>query len=350
MGVLKWGVFMDYANARKISYLANSIVFFFVLCMWIFFYSADVRIMSIFSIPTACVYIINYFLISRKKLDVFISFTYFWIIIYMCLATICFGINYGFHLYCMSLIPVIFCSDYMAYKINAKRINALGISIAIAIAYLICTGYVVRFGAIYQDVPSLYANIFLGINAFVVFGFLISYTTILIKLIIKSEENLKEIALKDKLTGLYNRHYTTEYLANLHEKADEKNWLAMLDIDDFKGFNDKYGHDCGDEVLIHISEMMQKNCPDCLISRWGGEEFIIVNGETGANADIALLEKLRENIEQEYFEYGGKKLTITVTIGVATFDRDMTLDDWINEADKRMYFGKKNGKNCVIKN
>ncbi len=154
---------------------------------------------------------------------------------------------------------------------------------------------------------------------------------------IRSEEKLEEMAMRDNLTGLYNRHFLLGTLDNMSIGASKERWLALLDIDDFKNVNDTYGHNCGDYILHRVAEIAQEVCSGCIICRWGGEEFIILSS---VNDSTGLVESLRQRISDEEFSYDTTTLHITVTIGVASYDEEMTNDGWISKADERLYSGK----------
>ena len=159
---------------------------------------------------------------------------------------------------------------------------------------------------------------------------------------IKSDSLLSERANKDPLTGLYNRHYTMEKLKEAYN-GDKPRSIAMIDIDNFKLINDGYGHSAGDEVLKKIASVMTEVCGNGTIGRWGGEEFLILfEGTPG------IIEKLRSTVEDTVFEFDGRKIDVTVTAGVASMDKEISLDKWIIEADEKLYYGKNNGKNRVV--
>ena len=113
----------------------------------------------------------------------------------MGVTTVCLGYSFGFHLYCMSMIPIMFVSEYMAYRIDKKSLKAVYVSLGVAAVYLLSTGYVSHFGPVYERDEKV-ATVFWLMNSILVFGFLIFYTDWLIKLIIQSEEKLKEIAIR----------------------------------------------------------------------------------------------------------------------------------------------------------
>ncbi|MCQ2532560.1 MAG: GGDEF domain-containing protein [Saccharofermentans sp.] len=334
---------MDSIKAKKLSYIVNTVLLFFVLFLLGFFYICDATFMIKFSIPTTCVYLINYALIKTNKLHLFVQLTYYWIILYMTFATLCLGFNMGFHLYCMSMVLVIFCTEYIARKIKGSKTGALPISIAIAIVYIACTGIAIWNGPVYET-PKIYSNIMLAINSCTVFSFLIIYTQILLGIVYSSEDQLTKMAHTDKLTGLFNRHYTMGVLTE--KNSLDKSWLALLDIDGFKKINDTYGHNAGDYVLVSLAEVLNEVCNKCTVARWGGEEFLVYC-DNGVD-DIQVLEKLRKAVENHKFTFEGKDIAVTITIGATIYDGKFTVDKWIQDADAKLYQGKNNGKNKVV--
>jgi len=336
---------MDSKNVGKLTWIVNTAILCMVLGLMLFFHICEATIMVWFSIPTIFVYIIGYVLIYKKKYYFYVWMVYLWITLYMSLATVCLGYKYGFHLYSLSMIPIIYYTNYIAYKINQKRLTTAFFSFVIIACYMACTIYVSLAGSVYEGSNTSEA-IFWITNSIIVFAFLILYTKLLIKSIIDSEEKLKEMSYVDSLTGLFNRHYMREQLVN---EADMENpgTLAMIDIDDFKQINDIYGHNAGDYVLKEIANIMKNHCGDSIISRWGGEEFLIlINGKLSPKE---MMEELRATVNNTKFEFDKKPIKVSVTIGVAEKDGE-TIDRWIQEADKRLYVGKNSGKNVVICN
>jgi len=161
------------------------------------------------------------------------------------------------------------------------------------------------------------------------------------------------LARTDPLTRLSNRRDILDkikYEALKFERSGEKFVLVISDIDNFKTFNDNYGHDCGDFVLVNLANLMRSvlRKQDCL-GRWGGEEFIFLMPKTELEGGAFVAEKIRKKIENETFYYRDIKLNITMTFGVNVFDAIMDIDYCINKADEALYQGKSKGKNCVIR-
>jgi len=161
------------------------------------------------------------------------------------------------------------------------------------------------------------------------------------------------LARTDPLTRLSNRRDILDkikYEALKFERSGEKFVLVISDIDNFKTFNDSYGHDCGDFVLVNLANLMRSvlRKQDC-IGRWGGEEFIFLMPKTELEGGSLVAEKIRKKIENETFYYRDIKLNITMTFGVNVFDAIMDIDYCINKADEALYQGKSKGKNCVVR-
>ena len=326
----------------KLTNIVNTLILFMVFGLMAFFKAIDVAFLVYFSIPTAFIYIIGFYLINRGKLSIYVWMVYLWLTIYMGVTTVCLGYSFGFHLYCMSMIPIMFVSEYMAYKIDKKSLKAVYVSLGVAVVYLVSTGYVSYFGPVYERDEKV-ASIFWLMNSIVVFAFLIFYTNWLIKLIIQSEEKLREIAHIDKLTGLYNRHYMMEILNS--EKGNER-FLAIADIDLFKNINDNYGHNCGDHVLKTIARILKEGLDSADICRWGGEEFLfLAKGDTDTGRKV--LENLRKRVENEDLSFEGKEIRATITIGGAVREENESVDKWIQRADEKLYVGKGKGRNKV---
>jgi len=167
-------------------------------------------------------------------------------------------------------------------------------------------------------------------------------------------EALREDAIRDPLTGLFNRRYLEETLAislKNHQRSSEPLTVAMLDIDHFKLFNDKYGHDAGDLVLKEIGALLYNSLRGGDIAcRYGGEELTVIL--SGATLDHALqrLESIRQMIMNLRLLSDGKELpSITVSIGIAEAKPDETeAASILKRADIALYKAKQKGRNRIM--
>lgn len=165
-------------------------------------------------------------------------------------------------------------------------------------------------------------------------------------------ERLELISKTDSLTGLYNRRYIMEKLENEfinYKKNKNKFSLIIADIDYFKKINDSFGHDCGDHVLKAVAQNLQDAVGERgFVSRWGGEEFLILLPETEIEDARILADKIRKISEEELIEYNGIQVSIALTFGVSVNEDYEMIDDTIKKADNALYKGKGQGRNCVV--
>ncbi len=168
----------------------------------------------------------------------------------------------------------------------------------------------------------------------------------------RSELKLTRLATVDPLTGLANRTRLDEVFRWEQAQARRNGTplsVLMLDLDHFKRINDAHGHEAGDTVLVAFARMLEARLRETdLISRCGGEEFVVLLNNTDGKRAIAVAETLRRSLEQLDIEHQGKILNLTVSIGVAQYGLDgMDLDTLSRIADERLYQAKERGRNCV---
>jgi diguanylate cyclase (GGDEF)-like protein len=167
--------------------------------------------------------------------------------------------------------------------------------------------------------------------------------------------HLKELSITDSLTGLFNKRYFEERFFEELQRSERHNLsfsISMLDIDDFKLFNDTEGHLSGDEVLKNIANIAKESTRVIdIIARFGGEEFAIIMPQTDKDEAFFVAERIRKSIREQLFHtwrYFPKE-HITVTVGVATFPSDgRDMKTLIRNADKALYKGKKEGKDTTV--
>jgi len=164
-------------------------------------------------------------------------------------------------------------------------------------------------------------------------------------------KQLEEASNKDHLTQVYNRRGIHKKLENTyrHHKTDNKNFSLMLcDIDYFKKINDNFGHEAGDKVLKIVARKIENIIrKEDIVSRWGGEEFLVLLPNTSIEAAYEVGEKIRKSIENISFKYGEHNITMTVSIGIAEKENGLSITEIINKADTNMYVAKKEGRNTV---
>lgn len=160
-----------------------------------------------------------------------------------------------------------------------------------------------------------------------------------------------ELSITDGLTGLYLRRYFLErFKEELSRslRSDLHCSFLMIDIDNFKNYNDKYGHTAGDIVLKTLSNVLLRYTDNIIAARYGGEEFSMLLPETSKRKAKRIADDIRKTIKKETIELRRIKTNVTVSIGVASFPEDAKVqDELILKADERLYKAKRAGKDRV---
>ena len=168
-------------------------------------------------------------------------------------------------------------------------------------------------------------------------------------------DQLRQVALIDGLTGLYNRRHLDEVLATESRRAARSGPLSvlMLDVDHFKRFNDRYGHGAGDECLRRVGAALRAtlNRPGDLVARYGGEEFVCVMPETEPSGALSVAQMLEERVRQLQIPHADSTTAsvVTVSIGVATTDSSFMgeVAQLLTLADEALYRAKRAGRGRV---
>jgi len=166
------------------------------------------------------------------------------------------------------------------------------------------------------------------------------------------ERMLKEMNVRDALTGIYNRRFLENKLMEefrRYKRYGSKFSLIMFDIDHFKYINDTYGHQCGDFVLKSLSSRISSVIRNVdYLARYGGEEFCCILPETDLDSALVVAERFRGEIMNQEYIYNHHVVKITISLGVSSVDRDTaTHEDVLRLADRSLYIAKDSGRNRV---
>jgi diguanylate cyclase (GGDEF)-like protein len=171
--------------------------------------------------------------------------------------------------------------------------------------------------------------------------------------LIEREAQLRELSIRDPLTGLFNRRYLEEVLALEMFRATRKEYpigIIMADIDHFKRFNDIHGHVAADAVLVQVGNFLRAHVRSSdATCRYGGEEFILILPEASQEVTQMRAEHLREGVRSLHVQFEGQTLeAVTLSLGVAVFPvHGLTYDELLKAADAALYRAKRNGRDRV---
>lgn len=347
----------NYDAIRYSTILTATAVVHFVFMVG--FYVMGVTFMGLYNTAVVVLYFYLARIISNiKNLGRFYWIVLGEIVLHSCLATIFVGWNFGFMFYLTSMIPASF---YLAFTIKAfkRKLTYPFVTAGVVfVSYMILLTLAHVIEPVYPNCASgfriffTYINIIVGLSVTFLFSALFAIDVNSMQMRMESEqERLEDEASYDPLTHFLNRRSMDERLNHTHRNAiinDIPYSLIMADIDHFKNFNDSYGHDCGDFVLQNISKIItaQIRSKDSAC-RWGGEEFLILVND-GPEIAVEVANRIRSAIESYEFNYEGKTLHVTITLGVSGYYSSSKVKTLIEIADKRLYKGKENGRNQVV--
>lgn len=167
----------------------------------------------------------------------------------------------------------------------------------------------------------------------------------------KTIQNMKNQSITDELTKLYNHRYFHDTAGKwFRDKKYDSFSIAMIDIDQFKIYNDLYGHSAGDIALQKIAEIISDTTGESdLLVRYGGEEFVIFYPNIESEIALKEIDKIRERVEEDFLLSKDIKEFLTVTVGVSSYPKDgKTLEEIISNSDTAMHHGKKIGRNKSV--
>ena len=324
-----------------ISYLG----FFAHLSFIPLFFSIDLAFLAYFNFFSVTSWLVAFFL-NRKGLHVeAIILLSIEVILHAFLATFYLGWDSGFHYYFIPFILFLFIN----HKQNLPTIWLEAATIFTFYLWLLLTtnapGY--QTGVATEVIDWFqFMNIAINFSAIGLLGYGLRTSSM------RAEWEMEQLAKTDSLTGLYNRRKMYELIQSeqTRMRRSAKSFvLVITDLDLFKSINDQYGHDCGDYVLKEVSQLMTKTLrKQDILSRWGGEEFILLLPETDIAGARRVIEVLRKVIAEYKFQYLSKSFSVTMTFGMALFDGSQSAEMVLKQADELLYKGKENGRNCIM--
>jgi diguanylate cyclase (GGDEF)-like protein len=169
--------------------------------------------------------------------------------------------------------------------------------------------------------------------------------------VLSIQHELERLVVSDPLTGLYNRRYLVDRLAQEMNRVDRYGGtlaFAMIDLDGFKPVNDKYGHVFGDRLLRAVATEISRSLrtPD-VAARYGGDEFAVILPQTQPEGALRVCERIRKAVDQLALNAGDEPVSVTASLGVANYPGELisTAEELVHAADEALYGAKRGGKN-----
>ena len=259
------------------------------------------------------------------------------------------------------LFACITASFYFPLVVKTEKRNMLSLCfcILILLCYFVCyllTNILIPITPLSRSWTIFFFifNTLLSMALMVAFSFLFVWELMSKQRILQQQnDQLDELAHKDPLTHLLNRRSMNElietHMDNL-KKTGRRFTIVLGDIDNFKSVNDTYGHEAGDMVLVAVSEIISRNVgPSDLVSRWGGEEILILLSDPLEAATLTT-DRIRKRIDENIVSHEGQDIHVSMTFGAAESIPGFRIEHLIQQADDKLYYGKKHGKNQVVTN
>ena len=329
-----------YKTISQTCFIANIVYLVLRVIYFILFTVTKVYVMMWVDLASIFIYLFCFYLMKKKKYYLYALVCGNEFLVFIITATLMVGFNSGFHFYLIGLCVVSYFTSYFSKTKNVK--NAIiwaGLSVIIYLTIYIISCFV----APHYVIPKWLEMTLMIIHIFMAFVFVTAYLVVFLRYALSLERKILNESRTDELTQINNRYGLYDYFNS--EKNRNNEVLALFDIDDFKNVNDVYGHVAGDYILKRVAEITFNIFAEDFVCRYGGEEFVIVLDK---EKSFEKLEELRLAIQNEEFVFEGNSLRVTITIGIADYIKDITLEKWVRAADEKMYSGKKSGKNKTV--
>lgn len=323
---------------RRVTLLAAAVD----AALLVFFLAVGSPLLGWLNLVSIAMYASAYMLLRRRRNLPALILIWLEVLTHAAVGTLLVGWDSGFHYYLLMFIPAIVVSGSgraVIWPLLLLFLAYLGMHVA---------AHTVGVLTPLADTPLLVLNFF---NVSIFFGMASYFARFYYQTVRKTEQKLRELATSDTLTGLSNRRHLLD-LAQQEiaraRRAGEDVSLVLADIDHFKVINDSHGHDAGDRVLIHASELFREICrTQDIVARWGGEEFLFLLPATSKVAAREFAERVRKTIAATAVEHANRPISFRVSMGVATMIGWEHLHDAIGRADRALYLSKAEGRDRV---
>lgn len=349
-------------NLREKQYFIDTACLIIHLVWMILFFAEGIIFLGVLNLVSCVTYLYLYTIIENDSIAKSIIICSSEVLFHTISALLCIGLHGCFDLYIIVFIPVTFFFSFI-YSEKKKLLCAGGI--VAGIIYIILRTVMIYFHPIYEFTNRRLEACITVFNTIMCLFVLLTVTFLLCREVNQTRKELERnnqklmfLSSHDPLTHLLNRRRLEEVMMEIKSK-DSNHGLyaaAFFDIDDFKLFNDRHGHKCGDSVLVKVSEIICEStgfekgieAGDTFVCRWGGEEIVVLFRGYTRNKVVEMIEKAKDQIALYRNVYEGTEISVSVTCGIAFGEDPNTLQKLIDDADTYMIKGKNSGKNCII--
>lgn len=337
--------FLEFLSKKKtlLFLIMCLLVHAFNACLFYYLRLYPFTVLNIFSTIFYAVVLLSF----KKHPDFYIIFSYLEIITFSFVSELFAGGVFCYIFYVIGMISVV-CYLLPPKKRMKHIFQVIGIVYAIAI-YVMYINNVCLFPE-YSEIAKGCAREIGFLNLCITLFTLFYIFNLYIFELNSANEKLNYFSNHDLLTGLFNRRFF-EFIMQRNKSENENEYsIAIFDIDDFKKVNDTYGHHAGDCVLKVVSNLIEENAKDDYIAvRWGGEEFILYMPQTNGDRAYEVLTALSKKISDTKVTFDEQNISVTVTVGMCTGNYLTNYESVIRQADDKLYYGKRHGKNCVVR-
>lgn len=310
----------------------------------IIFYASGVRTLAFLNVASVMCYLVVFMLVYMRYITAGLFILTAEVIVHAVYVTSTIGWESSFHIHILLILPLIVISRIKLCTGKVPLVAGIfSIYLWLDVAY--------RKAAPYYVLDPAAAGYLHPFNMMTFMTFLVIITGMYSRLVNHSEEELRNQAATDPLTGLRNRRKMMEISASetsRHRRYSRPLSFIMCDIDHFKNINDTFGHDCGDEVIRTAAQVLMKGVRDLDHAfRWGGEEFLLLLPETPAESAMIAAERLREKISSLEIRIRNISISLTMTFGISMMRNGEPMSEAIDRADAALLAGKRAGRNCV---
>lgn len=295
---------------------------------------------NVLSVP---MYATAYWALKNRRNRLGVSLIWIEVLVHAGLGSLVIGWSSGFYYYLLMFIPALYAGSRSfrtaTFAALCLWLYYVGLNIA---THLIEPLQPIGDGAL------LGVYLFNLSVVFSMFAYLSMYYMLTVK---RAYRSLRKMATTDSLTQLYNRRHMVELVnRDIPGNGTDNATLAFLlmDVDHFKQINDRHGHDCGDQVLSEISQLLKATLRDQdYVGRWGGEEFLAVLPNADSRQALQIAERVRQAVAEHDWNRQGLDTPVTLSIGVSQHQPGEMLGDCVARADAALYASKHGGRNRV---